>query len=355
MLAKGRPDARLAAFVSATGSAGTLAAGDHLKENVRRARSSAVEAVECPTLLYNGFGEHNIQGIGDKHVPLIHNVMNTDVVIGVSDRATDTLLMLFNTDEGRKYLVERRGVDADLVAELGNFGLSSLCNMSRRSRPPSISISDPTTSCCTVATDGAEMYGSEIGKAMPRYFGNRFDAVAPARPGAARSPRAGIDHVLELSHVDRKRIFNLGYFTWVEQQGVSLEDFQRVLEQSFWDGLLDLGPGLGRDDRRVQRGERRGAALDVMSGDCNASSAMAAARRRRRARLAVRLPACRPRGDDIDHVLVAADGGCDHCRRRRAQSVPALPALAVALPAGARGRPFGRRLGRDRRELERRA
>ena len=89
-VAKDRPRARLAAFVSATGSAGTIAAGDHLK-SVYGARIAAVEAVECPTLLMNGFGEHNIQGIGDKHVPLIHNVMNTDVVVGVSDRATDTL------------------------------------------------------------------------------------------------------------------------------------------------------------------------------------------------------------------------------------------------------------------------
>ena len=80
----------------------------------------------------NGFGEHNIQGIGDKHVPLIHNVMNTDVVVGVSDRATDTLLTLFNTDEGRKYLVERRGVDPALVAELGAFGISSIATSSRR-------------------------------------------------------------------------------------------------------------------------------------------------------------------------------------------------------------------------------
>ena len=127
-VAAGRPRARLAAFVSATGSAGTIAAGDHLKATFG-AKIAAVEAVECPTLLYNGYGEHNIQGIGDKHVPLIHNVMNTDVVIGVSDRATDTLLALFNTDEGRRYLVERRGVEPALVASLDNFGLSSICNI----------------------------------------------------------------------------------------------------------------------------------------------------------------------------------------------------------------------------------
>ncbi len=69
----------------------------------------AVEAAECPTLLNNGFGEHNIQGIGDKHVPFIHNVMNTDFVVAISDLHTDALVTLFNTDVGRKYLIEKSG------------------------------------------------------------------------------------------------------------------------------------------------------------------------------------------------------------------------------------------------------
>ncbi|MGA1162810.1 MAG: pyridoxal-5'-phosphate-dependent protein subunit beta, partial [Ilumatobacteraceae bacterium] len=89
-------DISLAAFTSATGSAGTIAAGDRLKHDYG-ARIVAVEALECPTMLENGFGEHNIQGIGDKHIPLIHNVMNTDAVCAISDRATDDLDVLFNT------------------------------------------------------------------------------------------------------------------------------------------------------------------------------------------------------------------------------------------------------------------
>ena len=119
-LSQGRPGAKLAAYVSASGSGGTLAAGDHLKQQLG-ARIVAVEAAECPTLLNNGFGEHNIQGIGDKHVPYIHNVMNTDLVAAVSDRHTDQLLVLFNSAEGRKYLVERRGIDAGLVERLASY------------------------------------------------------------------------------------------------------------------------------------------------------------------------------------------------------------------------------------------
>ena len=257
VLSRGRPGSRLAAFVSATGSAGTIAAGDHLKDK-RGARIVAVEALECPTLLYNGFGEHNIQGIGDKHVPYIHNVMNTDVVAGVSDRDTDQLLVLFNTEVGRNYLVERRGVDAALVKELANLGLSSLCNMLAAIKIAKYYDLGPDDVILTVATDGADMYGSEIVKAVKRDYGNRFDAVAAGETWGRALDGASTDHLLEMTQIDKKRVFNLGYFTWVEQQGVSLEDFSARARQSFWDGLLDLVP-----------------AWDAMIGEFNARSGVA--------------------------------------------------------------------------------
>jgi cysteine synthase len=240
-LAKGKPDSKLAAYVSASGSSGTLAAGDHLKEKFG-ARIVAVEAAECPTLLYNGFGEHNIQGIGDKHVPYIHNVMNTDVVTGVSDHSTDTLFVLFNTEIGRQYLVERRGVDAALVARLGDLGLSSLCNMLAAIKTAKYFDLGPDDVILTVATDGGAMYGSEIGKAVTRYFGNRFDAVAAGETWGRALAGIGTDHLIETTEIDRRRMFNLGYFTWVEQQGVSLAEFSARAKQSFWDKLLDLVP-----------------------------------------------------------------------------------------------------------------
>src|SRR4249920_656363 len=119
---------RLAGFVSASGSAGTLAAGDYLKEK-HGTGIAVVEAVECPTLLMNGYGEHNIQGIGDKHVPLIHNVMNTDLVIGVSDQATDGLNAVFNSAIGRQYLASRCNLDPCFLRGLGFLGLSSIANI----------------------------------------------------------------------------------------------------------------------------------------------------------------------------------------------------------------------------------
>jgi cysteine synthase len=240
-LTKGRPQAKLAAYVSASGSGGTLAAGDHLKQALG-AKIVAVEAAECPTLLYNGFGEHNIQGIGDKHVPYIHNVMNTDLVAGITDRATDTLFVLFNTDEGRKFLIERKGIDPALVAQLGNLGLSGLCNMLAAIKTAKYFDLGPDDVILSVATDGGAMYGSEIGKATNKYFGNRFDAVTAGEVWGQSLAATTTDHLLELTQIDRKRIFNLGYFTWVEQQGVSLEEFTARLKQPFWDNLLDLVP-----------------------------------------------------------------------------------------------------------------
>ena len=126
-LSASRPELKARAFVSATGSAGTIGAGDHLKDRFG-SLTVAVEALECPTLLYNGFGEHNIQGIGDKHVPLIHNVMGTDVVVAVSDKATDSMNLLANTDAGRSFLTSR-GVAPEMVSALSSFGLSSWCNV----------------------------------------------------------------------------------------------------------------------------------------------------------------------------------------------------------------------------------
>ena len=121
-------DYRLAAFVSATGSAGTIAAGDYLKSR-HGTKIVAAEALECPTMLCNGYGEHNIQGSGDKHIPLIHNVMNTDLVVGVSDLASDSLNLLFGGNAGRSYLVGRRKIDPDVVRTFDDIGISGLANI----------------------------------------------------------------------------------------------------------------------------------------------------------------------------------------------------------------------------------
>ena len=235
------PRLRLRAFVSATGSAGTIGAGDHLKD-VYGAHIVAVEALECPTLLYNGFGEHNIQGIGDKHVPLIHNVMNTDLVCAVSDRATDRLSVLFGSEVGRQYLVHRRHVPRDIVAGLESVGLSGICNVLAAIKVAKYFGYGPDDAVVTIATDGADLYRTEEEKARQRYFAGQFDAVHAGETYGEHLLGATVDHVLEPTARDRERIFNLGYYTWVEQQGVPVEAFTARRQQAFWRSLRDLLP-----------------------------------------------------------------------------------------------------------------
>jgi len=239
-LARTRPAARLAGFVAASGSSGTLGAGDYLKAKYG-ARIAAVEAVECPTLLNNGYGEHNIQGIGDKHIPYIHNVMGTDVVTAVSDRSTDEIGVLFNTPAGRAELV-RRAVPDDVVRGLPHLGLSSICNLVASIKVAKRFRLGADDLIVTVATDGAALYGSEREKTIARSWPDGFDDRAAAAVFAEHVLAASDDHLLECSVRDRDRIFNLGYFTWVEQQGVSLEDFEARRQPGFWTALEALVP-----------------------------------------------------------------------------------------------------------------
>ena len=232
------PGLRLAALVAATGSAGTIAAGDFLKANYG-ARIVAVEALECPTMLYNGYGEHNIQGIGDKHIPLIHNVMNTDVVVGVSDRSTDALDVLFNTEVGRDYLATRRRIDPELVAALDGLGLSGIANVLAAIKTAKRLDLTQSDVIVTVATDSAAMYASERERCLATRFAEGFDEVAAGEVFAGHLLAAAEDHLIELTHVDRRRIFNLGYYTWVEQQGIPLEAFDRRKDQAFWRELQE--------------------------------------------------------------------------------------------------------------------
>jgi cysteine synthase len=234
------PRLELRAFVSATGSAGTIAAGDYLKERLG-SLTVACEALECPTLLYNGFGEHSIQGIGDKHVPLIHNVLSTDAVLAVSDRATDRLGVLFGTDRGRDYL-SRRGVSRGVVEGLPSLGLSSICNVLGAIKVAKYYDLGPDDVIVTVATDGAALYESERGIALRRYFPGGFDDLEAAEVFGEHLLGTATDHFFELGRVDRVRVFNLGYFTWVEQQGVSLEDFEARRDPRFWTGIREVVP-----------------------------------------------------------------------------------------------------------------
>jgi cysteine synthase len=235
------PDLRLRAFVSATGSAGTLGAGDYLRDR-HGSKTVAVEALECPTMLRNGFGEHNIQGIGDKHIPLIHDVVATDFVIAIPDRATDRLEVLFTDPVGQGYLADRRGVPAELIAWLPSLGFSSICNVLAAIKVAKYEGYGPDDVIVTVATDGAAMYATEVARIVARDFPDGFDTVAAGEVFGEHLLGTGTDDLLELRKPDRDRIFNLGYYTWVEQQGVSIEEFEARRRPEWWTEMRTILP-----------------------------------------------------------------------------------------------------------------
>ncbi len=236
----------LAAYVSASGSAGTLGAGDYLKDQ-HGARIVAVEALECPTMLYNGFGDHNIQGIGDKHVPLIHNVTNTDLVVGVSDDSTNKLDILFNTPAGKDVLAER-GVDPMLTAMLVDFGYSSICNTMAAITAAKTWGLGSDDIIMSVATDGSDLYNSDRERIMSTHFSGGFDAADGAKVFDEHLGELPTEY-LEMGETERNRVFNLGYFTWVEQQGIEIPDFAKRRSQDFWDGLRPL---VGKWDSMIE-------------------------------------------------------------------------------------------------------
>ncbi len=229
---KGNTNLQAKFYVSASGSSGTLAAGDYLKEHLNT-KIAVVEATECPTLLNNGYGEHNIQGIGDKHVPLIHNVMNSDFVVGVSDQTTNNLNLIFNTKVGQRYLTDKKGFDGDFVKLLPEFGFSSIANIVASIKLAKYMNLGKDDAIITVATDGADLYLSELNKSKEDFEGI-FDETSCAEIFGQYLKAISLDNMIELNQREKERIFNLGYYTWVEQQGVDIKDFEKRKKQDFW-------------------------------------------------------------------------------------------------------------------------
>ncbi len=243
---------RFAGLVLATGSAGTLASGDFLKQHFPSSRIAACEALQCPTLLCNGFGSHRIEGIGDKHVPWIHNVRNTDMVIAVDDEAVLRLMRLFNEEAGQQYLAEQ-GVAARVVEQLPQLGISSIANLLACIKFAKYYRLGRTDIVMTVATDSMEMYGSRLEEleteAGPWSRENSHSAYQRYLLGE------GTAHMLELTARSRRRIHNLKYFTWVEQQGRSVEELESQWhDRDYWSRIQACAAPL---DARIGEFNRR--------------------------------------------------------------------------------------------------
>jgi len=217
------PDDRFSGYVSSTGSGGTIAAGDYLKIKYPNMKMAACEALQCPTIYNNGFGEHRIEGIGDKHIPWIHNVKNTDVAIAIDDEATMNWIRMFNEPEGQKKLKEE-GVSQEVIDQLNLVGISGAANIIAAVKFAKYFELTENDVIVTVLTDSMEMYQSRLTELNEeRGSFSSYDAN-----GVMERYFKGIeiDNIKELNYYDRKSVHNLKYYTWVEQQGKTFEEIQ---------------------------------------------------------------------------------------------------------------------------------
>ncbi|HLE60738.1 MAG TPA: pyridoxal-phosphate dependent enzyme [Thermoanaerobaculaceae bacterium] len=253
------PRGRLAAWVGATGSAGTLAAGDYLKGAFPGCTVTAAEALQCPTLLSAGFGAHRIEGIGDKHVPWIHNVRTTDLVTAIDDEATMRLLRLFNEPAGHT-LLTRRGVPENIVAQLPLLGISSICNLLasiKTARHYELGGDDVVLTCFT---DSVELYRTRLAELTAER--GRYDERQAEVDFERRLLGTTTDHLRELTFPERKALHNLKYFTWVEQQGKTVEELDALWSPGFW---RDLQARLPEWDAAITAFNRDTGVLDGMT------------------------------------------------------------------------------------------
>ena len=229
-----KPGQRLAGACFTSGSAGTMSAGDLLKERYPGMKLGVGEALQCPTILNNGFGGHRIEGIGDKHIPWIHDVKNTDMVIDIDDEDSQRLLRLFHDPAGLACLREA-GVDEDTLSKLSWLGISGIANVLCCIKMAKYYELTSKDLVFTVLTDSAAMYGSRIRELEEQY--GPYSPTAAAVDFNLHLLGQRTDHMMELNYYDRKRVHNLKYYTWVEQQGRTMAELNDQWYGSVWDDV----------------------------------------------------------------------------------------------------------------------
>lgn len=228
---------KFAAYISATGSAGTIAAGDFLRTVHPHIKVVASEALQCPTLLMNGFGGHRIEGIGDKHVPWVHNMKNTDAVVAIDDEDCMRVLRLFNDEEGKNYL-KTSGIYSYLVDKLGLLGISGIANILSAIKTAKHFELTSEDYIFTIATDSAEMYQSRIEE--ENELKGAYNKTQAAKDFEKCMLGTRADYLKEFTYYDRKAVHNLKYFTWVEQQGKSVEDLNQLwYDREIWPKIFN--------------------------------------------------------------------------------------------------------------------
>ncbi len=231
---RGIGEGRIAAFVSAMGSGGTIAAGDRLKQVWPDHKIVGLEPIQCPTLFLNGYGGHDIQGIGDKHVTWIHNVMNMDTLIAIDDIESKKGLQMLTGEAGWKILGDRYGICGEDVCDMaGIFGISGVCNVLGAIKTAKYYHFGPDDVIVTVCTDAIDRYHTVM-KEMTERFGPMDETEAAIRMESIfRGQKT--DWVCEGSFEARQRWHNLKYYTWVEQQGKTVEELNAQRFPAYWE------------------------------------------------------------------------------------------------------------------------
>ncbi len=231
--ARGVGNGKAAAFVSAMGSSGTIAAGDRLKQMFPDCQIVGLEPTQCPTLYNNGYGAHDIQGIGDKHVTWIHNVNNMDALMCIDDLTSKKGLQLLAEPLARQTLVDRLGIDAALVEQLGGlFGISGMCNILGAIKTAKFYGYGKGDVIVTVATDALDRYHSVM-ESMAECYGTLDEAAAVGRVEGVFHA-ATTDWIMPGTRDARERWHNLKYYTWVEQQDKSVEELDAQRDPAWW-------------------------------------------------------------------------------------------------------------------------
>lgn len=230
--ARGIGQGRIAAYCSAMGSAGTIAAGDRLKQEWSDLKIIGLEPVQCPTLFNNGYGAHDIQGIGDKHVTWVHNVLNMDAIMCIDDIESKKGLQFLTEETGMARLV-RQGVPAATVRKLSEiFGISGVCNVLGAIKTAKHYGLGSQDVIVTICTDAIDRYRSVMGELTDR-FGPMDEAEAAARQAAIFHGQK-TDWVREGTADVRRQWHNLKYYTWVEQQGKTVEELDAQRDPAWW-------------------------------------------------------------------------------------------------------------------------
>lgn len=250
---------RYAGVTVTTGSAGTIGCGDYLKQVFPMSKIAAGEALQCPTLLNNGFGAHRIEGIGDKHVPWIHNVKNTDIVIAIDDHNTVALIRLFNEPAGQEYL-KAQGVPMSVIERLPLLGISGIANMLQAIKFAKYYELTDRDIVLTVFTDSMELYGSRLTE-LQEEFG-LYDTIHAAIDYHRHLQAVGTDNMLELTYLERKRVHNLKYYTWIEQQGRDVEELNaQWYDENYWESVHQQ---VGQIDELINAFNRKTGLLETL-------------------------------------------------------------------------------------------